>query len=107
MKLIIAFAAAAALTAGPTMAQSSYGIRPTPGSASSTYHPPSSAYSTPSYGSAPTQKIYGAPEPPKAQGFKPYEPYKPGSTYSSPRTPSYGAKPCQTSVYTNACDKRR
>jgi hypothetical protein len=101
LKLIVAFAAVAVLTAGPALAQSSYGIRPAPGSGSgSTYHPPSN-------GSAPTQKIYGASQPPKAQGFKPYEPYKPSSTYASPKTPSYGAKPCETSVYTNACDKRR
>ena len=101
MKLIVAFAAVAALTAGPALAQSAYGIRPTPGSGSaSTYHPPS-------YGSAPTQKIYGAPEPPKAPGFKPYEPYKPGSTYASPKPPSNGSKPCTTSVYVNACGKGR
>jgi hypothetical protein len=108
LKLIVAFAAVAALTAGTAMAQSAYGKRPTPGPGSgSIYRPPSSGYSAPSYGSAPTQRIYGAPEPPKAEGFKPYKPYQGGSTYASPKPPSYGARPCETSVYVNACDKRR
>ena len=115
MKLIVAFAAVAALTAGPALAQSSFN-KPlgswTPGSpgssgASSGHRAPSPSYSTPSYGSEPTQKIYGAPEPPKAPGFKPYEPYEPGSTYASPKPPSYGSKPCETSVYVNACGNRR
>jgi hypothetical protein len=113
LKLILAFAAVAALVAGPALAQgtfndgrkpagSPYGVGSSPA-----YGAPSSSSSRPSYGAAPTQRIYGAPEPPKAEGFKPYKPYQGGSTYASPRTPAYGAKPCETSVYANACDKRR
>jgi hypothetical protein len=102
LKLILTFAAAAALTAGPALAQSS-GFKPFGVTSSA----PGSTYKR--YGQAPSTagrpKTYGPPA--AGGGFKPYEPFKPGSVYAAPKSPSYGAKPCETSVYVNACDKRR
>ena len=65
-----------------------------------------SSGSTSGYGgsTATRPKIYGAPEAPASPGFKPYQG---SSVYSSKPATSYGAKPCETSVYVNACDKRR
>ncbi|HET6971903.1 MAG TPA: hypothetical protein VFH92_12300 [Phenylobacterium sp.] len=37
--------------------------------------------------------------------FKPYEPPRMGSVYSSPKPAAQGAKPCELSVYVNACDR--
>ena len=110
MKLITTLAAATVLAGGPALAQApastgfgkpygspaasaskprDYGIAPPVGSSSSSSQP----------------RIYGAPD--AGGGFKPYRPYKPGFVYASPKPPSAGAKPCETSVYVNACDKRR
>ena len=47
------------------------------------------------------------PATPPAGGFKPYEPYKGASVYTAPKPATPGAKPCETSVYVNACDKQR
>jgi len=91
LKLIIIATAALALAAGPALAQGSFNNGKKPAGAwrpakpttslgdSSIYRSPSSTYG--SSPTAPTAKIYGAPEPPKPQGFKPYQPYKPTSVY--------------------------
>jgi hypothetical protein len=110
LKLIVAFALAATLAAGPALAQGTFnnGRKPatgfgTPSSAAQPYRP--------SYGQAPSTagqpKTYGAPSTMGEPAFKPYQGYKGGSVYSSkpPRAP--GAKPCETSVYVNACDTAR
>ncbi|MBW8814459.1 MAG: hypothetical protein JF588_13615 [Caulobacterales bacterium] len=44
-----------------------------------------------------------APSFPEPKPFKPYEPPKMGSVYESPRPPAQGARPCELSVYVNAC----
>ncbi|WP_421935586.1 hypothetical protein [Phenylobacterium sp.] len=107
MKLIALFAVAAALTAGPALAQGTFnnGRKPATG-----FGAPS--FSAPSYGVEAHQpqsggaRTYGTP-PSAGGGFKPYEPYKSSSVYASPKPSTSGAKPCETSVYVNACDKRR
>lgn len=109
MKLIVAFAVTAALTAGPALAQGTFnnGRKPATG-----FGAPSSQAGTmggyrPSYGQEPSsgarRPSYGAPSTMGEPAFKPYEGYRGGSVYSSkPKAPS-GAKPCETSVYVNAC----
>jgi hypothetical protein len=68
--------------------------------------PPSPAYAPPQARATP-RTTYGTP--PSAEGFKPYKPFQGASVYSQPRgygAPS-GARPCETSVYVNACGNRR
>lgn len=119
MKYAIGLIAALALVAGPAAAQGTFGSQPrqtfNPGGA--TASSPSGAPSRPSSYGAPAasggpssryqspQRIYGAPEAPKAEGFKPYKPFTGSSTYASPYGSSKpaGAKDCERSVYTNAC----
>ncbi len=68
-------------------------------------------YGVPSVNSAPASRsdgvprIYGAPEAPRAKGFEPYKPPTAGSTYGRPPGSASGAKPCETSVYVNACGR--
>lgn len=116
MKLQVVFAAAAIMAAGPAMAEPGSLTR---GCNFATGCPRAQAAKPPSYGvpqptPAPayrgptTSKIYGAPEPPKPETFKPYKPYTGGSVYSQPsRQRPAGAKPCETSVYVNACGDGR
>lgn len=105
MKLIVAFAAVTAVVTTPALAQ--IGSTRKPAGTTPTYQYPSPNSSTPSYGSGSSQRIQRPVGPPEAEGFKPFKPYQGASPYASPKTPSYGAKPCETSVYVNACDKRR
>ena len=58
------------------------------------------------YKSAPAPKPPTPPSPPPADGFKPHEPFKGASVYGAPKPATPGAKPCQTSVYVNACPKQ-
>ena len=109
MKLIVLVTVVAALAAGPALAQGTFnnGRKPATG-----FGAPSSSAPRPSYGvdadQAPSgsARRYGTP-PSAGGGFKPYEPYKSSSVYASPKPSTSGAKPCETSVYVNACDKRR
>lgn len=109
--LALSAAAALALVAGPAGAQGTfnpYGHRPPP--------PPS--------GFGPPPPGFGADETPGASGghahrrsmevieqprpAKPYEPPKLGpSPYATPKPSPTGAKPCELSVYVNACDHHR
>ena len=108
MRLILAIAVMAATVGGPAWAQGGGFGTFKPSGFGAPSSPPAGSMQKPSYGQEPSTasrpRTYGAPA---AGGFKPYEPFKPGSTYASPKAPSYGAKPCETSVYVNACDKRR
>lgn len=119
MKRRICLILTVAALASPAAAQGTFGPKPkqtfNPGSAMGAG--PSRAPSQPyAYGAPPSsagpssryqsqQRIYGAPEAPKAEGFKPYKPFTSGSTYASPYGGSKpaGAKDCERSVYTNAC----
>ncbi len=119
MKRAIGLIAALALVAGPAAAQGTFGSQPrqtfNPGGAigQSPSGAPSrpSTYGAPAASSGPSsryqspQRIYGAPEAPKAEGFKPYKPFTGGSTYASPYSGGRpaGATDCERSVYTNAC----
>lgn len=111
MKLILTLAATAALAASPVLAQApaSTGFGKPFGIPASSANKPRDYGIAPPVGSSGSSssrpKTYGAPD--AGGGFKPYQPYKPGSVYASPKPPSSGAKPCETSVYVNACDKRR
>jgi hypothetical protein len=123
IRILILTAALAALTC-PVLAQgtfnpggsndawkSGYGARPSsPG-----FAPP-----PPRYGAAPPAAPAGGavggyaryapiPSEPAAQPFKPYGGYAGSSVYSRPSGygSNSGAKPCETSVYVNACDRRR
>jgi hypothetical protein len=108
LKLPIGLVVTLALVAGPAAAQGTFnnGKKPgtfgTPTPAPAPYKP-----YVPSYGAAPAAKPRspGMAEAPDAPTFKPYQPYKPASTYGAPKPPSYGAKPCETSVYVNSCDR--
>jgi hypothetical protein len=110
LKLIIAFTVVAALAAGPALSQGTFnnGRKPATGfgAPSSTPQP-----YRPSYGQEPSApgrpKTYGAPATMGEPAFKPYQGYKGGSVYASKPPPASGAKPCDTSVYVNACDKAR
>ena len=108
LKLMLSIAVCAALTAGPALAQGTFNNGRKP----STFGSPSSQATKPAapkYGQAPSSsaggsRTYGTP--PAAPGYKPYEGYKASSVYSSkPQTPG-GARPCETSVYVNACKDR-
>ena len=107
MKLTVTLAATAVLAAGPALAQApaSTGFGKPFGSPASSASKPRDYGVAPPVGSSRRPKAYAAPD--AGGGFKPYQPYKPGSVYASPKPPSSGAKPCETSVYVNACDKRR
>lgn len=106
MKLMLSIAICAALAAGPALAQGTFnnGRKPsTFGSPSQAAKPSAPKYGSPSSSSS-RPKTYGTP--PEAPGYKPYEGYKGSSVYSSkPQAPG-GAKPCETSVYVNACKDR-
>lgn len=54
-------------TSGAPRTQPYYGVPATP--------------ATPAYGGSTTARIYGPPATPKAERFKPYEPYKPASVF--------------------------
>ena len=66
--------------------------------------PSPSPYAAPSpYRSPQPSSSYRAPSP-YAPGFQPYRPYSGHSVYGGMRQGSMsGARPCATSVYTNAC----
>ncbi|MBX3482198.1 hypothetical protein [Phenylobacterium sp.] len=105
-------AAAAVLVAGPAMAQGTFSPGQKPGStfggsaSPSTPKPGSYLPSTPPAPAAKPRTTYGAPEAPTAKGFEPYKPFSGSSVYSSPSA-SAKPDPCKTSVYMNACDKKR
>lgn len=110
MKLFCIVVAAAVLAASPAVAQAPSGTGfGKPYGGSSTRGKPLDHGIAPPVGSSSNSssrpRTYGAPD--AGGGFKPYQPYKSGSVYASPRPPSSGAKACETSVYVNACDKRR
>ena len=67
---------------------------------------PLPSYQAPSLTPPTAPKRPAAPSPPDSGGFKPYEPYQGSSVYSRPKPATSGAKPCELSVYTNACGKR-
>ncbi|HZZ34416.1 MAG TPA: hypothetical protein VFE03_01730 [Caulobacteraceae bacterium] len=104
LQLVLA-ATAVVLVAGPAAAQGygtfAPGQSPPPGS----YKPPSlsSVYAK---SQAPSSSQRNAGTATGASGFKPYEPYRPSSVYAQPRPAARGAKPCETSVYVNACGSR-
>jgi hypothetical protein len=94
LTLLVAFA-----LAGPAVA-GDYGTF-SPGSAPKQlpgYHPPN--LSPPSAPRPPA-----SPSLPTPGGFKPYEPFKGSSVYTQPKPATSGAKPCERSVYVNACGK--
>ena len=100
--IVLAAAVAAATGAGAAMAQSGYGARKPAPSWGVPQTPPDDVIS-----SSGRRSGSGA-QPSAGGGFKPYEGFKGGSVHSSPRpAASPGARPCTTSVYVNACDKRR
>lgn len=110
MKLII-LTVVTTLAASPALAQAPAGT-----GFGKPYGAPSTSAKPQDYGVAPpvgssasrNRSRPGASGAPAASGgFKPYQPYKPASVYASPKPSSAGAKPCETSVYVNACDKRR
>lgn len=112
LKLIVAFAVTAALAAGPALAQGTFnnGKKPATGfgTPSSGAGATPSPYRPPSYGQAPSAgRTPGAPSTMGEPAFKPYQGYKGGSVYASPKPSTPGARPCETSVYVNACDKAR
>lgn len=119
MKLQVVLLAAATLAAGPAMAETAGSTHPrcswtTGGCPQARAAAKPRSYGVPQPTPAPayrgptTSKIYGAPEPPKPETFKPYKPYTGGSVYSQPsRQRPPGARPCETSVYVNACGEGR
>ncbi|MBL8553375.1 MAG: hypothetical protein JNL41_03785 [Phenylobacterium sp.] len=112
MKPGLLWIVALALAAGPAVAQGTFSPGQKPGStfggsAPSTARKPGSYL--PPAASAPAAKpraAYGAPEAPKAGGFEPYKPFSGSSVYLSPN----GARrsdPCETSVYVDACGRKK
>ena len=109
MRLIVAFTVAAALATGPVLAQGTFnnGKKPATGFGAPSSGPPAPSPYKP-YGQAPPAgRTPGAPSTMGEPAFKPYQGYKGGSVYASKPPPAAGAKPCETSVYVNACDKAR
>ena len=110
MKLIVVFTGAMALAAGPALAQGTFnsGRKPATGFGAPASGPAAPSPYKPSYGQAPSAgRTPGAPSTMGEPAFKPYQGYKGGSVYSSKPSATPGAKPCETSVYVNACDKAR
>jgi len=110
LRLIVAFTVTAALAAGPALAQGTFNNGRKPATGFGT--PSSSAPAAPApyrpYGQPPSAgRTPGAPSTMGEPAFKPYQGYKGGSVYSSKPPAAPGAKPCETSVYVNACDKAR
>ena len=107
MKPLFAATLALALAAGPALAQGTFN----PGGAQGTFNPGGRQPAKPAspgfgvYNPAPPPKAPTTPAQPAPGGFKPYEPYKGSSVYGAPKPASPGAKPCQTSVYVNACKR--
>lgn len=110
MKLQLVLIAAAVMAASPAAAQGTFSPGQKPGSTFGS-GAPSGASKPRSYlpePAAPSSRprTYGAPEAPKSPGFEPYKPFSGSSVYSRPN----GAPrqdPCKTSVYVNACDKKK
>ena len=67
---------------------------------------PLPAYQAPPLVAPVAPRPAAAPSQPASGGFKPYQPYKGSSVYSQPKPAASGAKPCELSVYVNACGKR-
>ena len=80
----------------------------TPALAQGTFNPGGRQPTKPAPGLADAYRPVPAPKPPAppaapaSGGFKPYEPFRGGSTYDPPK-PSRTAEPCVTSVYVNSC----
>ena len=114
LKRLIGLTVSVALAAGPAAAQGTFSPEgepsstfgsgaPKPGARPSTYGVPAQPPAT-----ASKPRTYWGPEAPKAPGFEPYKPFAGSSVYARPSgSGSSGAKPCESSVYANACDKRR
>ena len=108
--IILGLALAAAAVAGAQAQGSMFGHKVTPKdlAGDSSFPPwPGQVYRAP-----PAARVYAPqapmpPEMPGSAGFKPYQPFQGSSVYGAPKPASTGAKPCETSVYINACDKRR
>ena len=103
---------AAALAAGPALAQGTFNPGGGRGS-QGTFNPggrpparPAAPGMADAYRSAPAPRPPAAPAAPAPGGFKPYEPFGGSSVYGAPRPGASGAKPCETSVYVNACPKK-
>lgn len=112
MKLQVGVIVALALAAGPAAAQGTFnnGQQPRTFGPSTPSTPKPAGGFVPSYGGQPAAgqpRRPGLAEAPAAPAFKPYQPYSGSSVYGAPRSPSTGAKPCETSVYVNACGSRR
>jgi len=108
LKLILSLSVCAALATGPALAQGTFnnGRKPSTFGSPTTQPQPGYKPSTSDQGSTTSRsRTYG--QPPEAAGYKPYEGYKSSSVYSSKPAAPGGAKPCETSVYVNACDKPR
>ena len=105
IRVAIVFAAVAAMAAGPAAAELfGHKIKPEDMQAKPRSYgvPAPPAYGAP----AAPRPAAAAPRPPSMPapgGFKPHEPYKGSSVYGAPRAATPGAKPCEISVYTNAC----
>lgn len=103
MRVLIVMSALALATSAN--AQAGYGARK-PGTG---YGVPAAPLPSP-YSTAPSgpgrSGAYGNP-PSAGGGFKPFEGFKGGSVYQSPKPAGTGARPCETSVYLNACGKGR
>lgn len=102
-------AAGAVLAASPALAQGTFNNGRAPATG---FGAPSSAPTgtyRPAYPAPPASRTRspGAEAPGAAPTFKPYEPYRTRSVYGSPSAAPAGAKPCETSVYVNACGRNR
>lgn len=112
MKLILTLAVSLSLAAGAAAAQGTFnnGRKPATGfgTPSTGAGAPAASPYRPSYGQAPAAgRTPGAPSTIGEPAFKPYQGYRGSSVYSSKPPRASGAKPCETSVYVNACDKAR
>jgi hypothetical protein len=106
MKTVPAALLTLALCAGPAAAQGTFNpggrqpARTTP-SLADAYKP------APTYRPVPAYRTPGAPSLGSDAAFEPYDPYRGVSVYRTPQPGRMGAPPCETSVYINACPRRR
>ncbi|WP_296599829.1 hypothetical protein [Phenylobacterium sp.] len=85
MKLRVVIAAALIAAAGPAMAETGSRCNFATGCPQGMAKPKSyglpGSTPAPAYRGPTTAPMYGAPEPPKPEAFKPYQPYKPASVF--------------------------
>ena len=112
MRKPLALIAALGLAVGPAAAQGTFSPGRKPGSAFGSSAQSSTAKPRTYLPQEPAQYVrprsYGVPQSPNPAGFQPYKPFTGSSVYGRPNGSAYsGAKPCETSVYVNACDRKR